>query len=396
MKQSDYTLSDVIRLKPSWLKDSQDDLPKFNEILDSLASMMDFGFNYIASYPFLSVFKTKDISSMPMSEINKAIHEYREEATAKQVEVKHLASNHRSIVLRNAINDGDMMYDTNSLLTHIDTNNSNIARRERDIDGNHDDIRNCLDKIRSYNDYISEYYDKIKELEGSNARIEAKIASSVGNICKDKLALLKTIPDSYELLSVTKEGFTVARKDTVICKFTNAMAGVNKEMDLGYFSFTFNFDDLYCTSRVGIANNIKSSGYAIHPHVGSYICWGNMGTRAKKAQVEKDIPTLFKLLDLVLETYCPDNPFRRWGSYVANKHKHKIHLNLGYMKSYPSFYAHIYRNTPDAEWKATYETYFKQRAKGTLKRGTYAKDRYGDYRKTTVKTYTINKYKVGA
>jgi hypothetical protein len=55
----------------------------------------------------------------------------------------------------------------------------------------------------------------------------------------------------------------------------------------------------------------------MHPHLGSYICWGNLGSRIDKLMHgDRDTAKYFTMLDQLIENVDWENPFMRLSAFT--------------------------------------------------------------------------------
>lgn len=320
---ADYTISDVIRLKPKWLMEAQSDPTKFNEMLDRLGTMMDFGFNYIAEYPFLDVFggtepEKRDVSHMDTTAVNKALHEYKERKEAgKEPRVFEIKRGNISGLMQ-AYKDGVFTPNLERIRSSIRSETNNIGYYEREL-------ADYSDKIASYERMRMDKRDQIRSteviLEGLKDSLER---ASKSKYDPTKIELLKNIPNHWRVFNLSRTGFFVVRMKPLVMKYTNHQAGVNRTLYMGFFGFEFSWD-LQCLRSFPVADYYSTGGGEggkIHPHVcGNHICWGNVQSRADRFASEGNSEAFFTLLDTVLETYAPDNPYRSFDAFESDASK---------------------------------------------------------------------------
>jgi hypothetical protein len=355
-KQIDYTLSDVVRLRPKWLENKQDDAEAFNELIDFIGQMMSSGRTQIATYGFMDVFPHINISQYKIPDINRILFEYEE---ANKPVVLKRKDNPNLKVIRAAYSDGCLRQSSSDLEDFVDAR----ARRVRNVQSDADSYANEAERaLRNYRDYEASRVRKMKivsEYEMLLAAAQDKLANFTGGLDKDKLAVLKAIPKHYRVVRVGEYDFSVVNVTPIILTETNAAAGINRTLNLGHFKYTFSYN----MNFIGIqyfADNIQ--GTARHPHVNGYICWGNLQSLADNRLESKDYVGWWQLFDQLQANYNSGSPFAQWATYIRNKNTDYTAISpdfKAYMNTGKAVTEEIYRNNNSDRFKKAYEELIK-------------------------------------
>lgn len=176
--------------------------------------------------------------------------------------------------------------------------------------------------------------------------IESRIEKEDGLLDKNKLKILQNIPDHWHIVEIGERDFTVLRLKEVIMNETNADAGLNRFINMGYYGFkiTYALDDI---ERIGFCNNIIGPGLNLHPHVSSYTCWGSIEGQAQRAKESIDTVEYFSLLDRLLETYNSGSPFTPYEKYQRMKNTNRKRVSVEFYEKYPYIFEYIKNNTED-------------------------------------------------
>lgn len=355
-KQSDYTISDVIRLNPTWLTSKQTSIPEFQQRRNALAGMMDYGFNYIGEYPFLSVFPTPDISALDMGEINKALHEYKEEASKKA----YTPPRNGPKILE-AIRDKKLLMDITSFKSALTSSQETAINRQHEVRRAKTNLQEAQER---YRERVQLHEESLEIMERNQEQYES-IKDKPQAIDNIKLETLKGIPDHWRIAEINTErnSFRVIRTKPVTLVRSNANSGINQTLNMGFVGLELGFRNLNELGRLFVGNNLLSGERwqeGLHPHFMGYICWGNISHLADKARQERDIPKYFELLDRLLETYDGGNPFRNFASLNRRKNSHRYQVNLMFAYKYPEIYQEMYLNSNDEKFKQAYEKFIKE------------------------------------
>jgi len=357
-KQIDYTLSDVVRLRPKWLENRQDDPEAFDALIDFIGEMMSSGRTQIATYGFMDVFPHINISRYQIPDINRILFEYEE---ANKPAVLKRKDNPNLKVIRTAYSDGYLKQSSGELEDLVGSREHRVRDAQNEADGYANDARIALERYREYEQARIDKMRSVDEYEMLLAAAQYRLANFTGGLDKDKLAILKAIPKHYRVVYVGNTEFSVVNVTPIILTETNAAAGINRTLNLGHFKYTFNYKIHMNFSGIQyFADNIK--GTARHPHVNGYICWGNLQSLADNRLESKDYAGWWQLFDQLQANYNSGSPFAQWATYIRNKNTEYVAISpdfKAYMKTGKAVTEEIYRNNNSGRFRQAYEELIK-------------------------------------
>ncbi len=350
-RQADYTLSDVVRLDPKWLRNKQREerLSVYDNHILFLSQMMSAGRTQIAEYPFLEVFPSIDITRLEIPDINKALFIY-EEASRPPVEKR--MDNPNLARIREAANDGKLTQTASHFEDQLREARYRVSNLESTIN---DSRRDAENHYKEYLYYENKRLEHLKNLELKKIDVEVwedKVANFNGGLDPEKIKVLKTIPKHFRILMIDSQSFTVANIKPIILTETNSAAGVNRTLNMGHFTFRFNWKMQY-KGIAYLADNIQAE--AKHPHVSGYICWGNLQSLAANKLDAEDYVGWWSLFDQLLCNYNSGSPFYAWGNYVKRKNSYYKAITTIDEYKKVNVYEEIYRNTNSSRYKEAYE-----------------------------------------
>lgn len=353
-KQIDYTLSDVVRLRPKWLEKKQLDPEAYDNLIDFLGEMMSAGRTQIAAYGFMDVFPHINISNYQIPDINRILFEYEE--ANKPVVLKRM-DNPNFKLIREGFAQGYIKQSNSDLTAMV----SDILRKERraqsDADGHAHEVTRLLERSRDYEANRQVSMASVAELGERLAVAQDNLANFTGGLDKTKLAVLKAIPKHYRLIYIGDDYFKVVNITPIILTETNAAAGISRTLNLGHFMYSFRYDMNF--ERINyFADNIK--GIARHPHVNGYICWGNLHHIADTRREKLDYVGWWQLFDQLQASYNSGSPFAPWAAYIRNKNSEYCAMSTTFKESlHKSVTEEIYRNSNSERFKQAYEELVK-------------------------------------
>ena len=315
MKQADYTISDVLRLRPDWLLNKQTDKEVYGKHLQAMGRMIDFGFGYIADYLFYSVFGDYDISKLSVGELNKRIVEYTKPEPLSIIkrptrQLSPLFTDHKKLI---AISTRD---------ERIWTNQIRAAERE---------LETCENEIKSYHQAIEdsilriqEYSRKVAEQSVTVEALRESFEKNKGKLDLSTVRMLKSLPAHWLVVdyNVTEKYVTLFRSTPVTIRWTNANTGMNKTLYMGFYALQIYLDNTFSLRMARVVADGQTSRHPCHPHVSSYVCFGNMQHQASKAAEAKNLSKYLTLVDSILETYNEGNPFVTLTTFTKTKNTH--------------------------------------------------------------------------
>lgn len=319
-KYADYTVGDVLRLTPKWFIDKQSNADQYNINIGILHAISETH-NHIVSVPFLDLFGSYDLSEFSVPDMNKAIFEYKP-PHERAKEFQTIFPLTRIEVLDKVKFRAGMMTDIQDAKDRIE----NLMGQIQDYESN---IANYQNSIRDYQNSIDDYFKSIRTRQR-----EADGLTALGDkttIDKRKLDILRAVTDMWTVASVTVRDFTLISRKPLVVNYVDAGRGVAMAVDFGYIYMTYQFSTLSCVGSGKLAYNLartSQTGDVIHPHLSSSsICFGNVASRADRARENDDYKTYFELIDTVLTTYCPDNPYRSLSDYAKASKNARVMVN---------------------------------------------------------------------
>ena len=322
-RQADHTVADILRIKPKWFMAKQSDPDVAMARLSQIHTLIDFGHGKFAEYPFHAVFNGYDISKLQPRDINKALMEYNPSSAAPSSDLVPRIT--RLSLLGPDELRANLALDRSGLQREIEDLEGRIARHESCITEYHRKINNYLDEIAELERGLASIPEAIEALE-------ARLALPTG-LDKEKLAVIRAVPDQWVVVEVTKDTFTIVRREPIILKYSNAASDLCRVLNMGFHYFTLTYN-LGVRDAGPVADYIKAARRsAQHPHVsGLAICWGNTAHRADEYVDSNQWGKWFELLESILTTYCPDNPYVKFADFERSKSRGWIGLNENSLK----------------------------------------------------------------
>lgn len=324
-RQGDYSIADILRLTPRWFVEKQTNIETCTVLLKQLHMMLDHGYNALAQEMFLEVFGKWDVSSMEMAEFNKCLTEFVKKSkvsTSLSAGVTKLGLLGHEVLTKNLAYDKEPRRRVLQNLRREQENKQAQAERyELRIRDLYNEIAYARIEMHASLIAAEKYDDDIQEAEAA-LDVDAKID-------KEKLAILRAIPDSWIVVNLNVDDFTLVRRTPLIVNYTNANTGQAKTLNLGFLGVSFAWS-LYCKKSFGCADYIDTQR-AIHPHLsGGSICWGNRDYAAQKFIEGKEYRKYFELFETLLTTYNPDSPYIKLGTMerMKNTNYRLINTNL--------------------------------------------------------------------
>jgi hypothetical protein len=313
-RQADHTISDIIRLRPKWFMDKQSDPSATAKALNHILSIMELGQGHIASYLFFDVFGVWDISTAPLHEINKRIMEFNHEfkRTDSTGVVVSAPVTRTSLLTREDLRHS-LAPSTGSFEDRIASLKTDIANTLNNIDHHNERIRAARQSI---DDCLRIIANKRVEIEAFELKVEEGVTHTLD---PEKLKILRDLPPQWIVSCMGQTTFTILRKTPITMNFINAATGMCRTLYMGYIGMEFHWT-LQCGQSFVYADCIDTSTRTIHPHLrGGHICWGNMTARADRMRESGDVKGFFALLETLLTTYCPDQPFEKFDYFYHKR-----------------------------------------------------------------------------
>jgi hypothetical protein len=311
--QRDHTVADIIRLRPEWWFKKQSDQTKAYDFISHIFTLMEYGQNQIASHPFIEVFGNYDVSAMEMKEINRLIATFTPKPSL-ELPLPPVAPRLTRLSL---LSPEELRL---GLKPDLSVMRETIRGHERTLASHEDEIDDYNNNIVKYRRRIHEISFQAARLSEELTRLKEKLEQGEGKgIDPDKLKLIKQIPEQWIVVEMKEHEFMIVRRKAIVISNINAASGMCKTLNLGFIGLKFDYA-LHCRGSFYVADNIKVSSGRVHPHIsGSHLCMGNQQRRADQLQNELKVQEYFTLLESVLTTYCPDNPYVTFND--LEKHK---------------------------------------------------------------------------
>ena len=317
-RQRDHTVSDILRLRPKWFMEKQVDPALASAALTYVHTLMGYGQNHIADEPFIQVFEAYDFSIAPneYSLINKSIMEYKPVRRRTLPPASSEAPRYTKLGL---ISPSALREALKPSKDHISQERNSLLSEQRNIEANLTDHQR---QIRDHMRYLHEESMRRAVIALKLDALEAELESETALIDPEKVKLVKQIPSQWMVVSMTASDFTLIRREPLTMKYIGtAESGMAKTLYMGFMGFIFTYS-LQTKASFNVADYIHTnSSNVIHPHVsGASICWGNQAHKAERYQQERDYANFFTLLESILTTYCPDNPYISFSDVERKKH----------------------------------------------------------------------------
>lgn len=320
--RSEHTIADILRLKPKWFMDAQLHPDKARENLDYIHTMLEYGLGHLANEPFMAVFGGIQIGHAPdrRGELNRAMATYTKRNDAAAANIPLLAPKLTKLGLINR----DVLRPALQ---------KNIRQVENELAKIEEELRSIPQNTQSWQRQINDFRTAIETelrrkpiLEAKKRALQLLVESPNSGLDPDRLRLLKTIPDDWIVARVDTTRFTLVRRRPITLNYVGtAASGMAKSLYVGFIAIEFDWN-LNPTASYQVADCIRYADHtdlSCHPHVsGAHICWGNMTARAERFRETKDYPAFFQLLESLLTTYCPENPYVSFDTMYSRRHAH--------------------------------------------------------------------------
>jgi hypothetical protein len=301
---AEYTIADVIRLKPSWLQEKQTDggdkLTK--EIIPHLAFLIS-AISHIAAYRFEELFGGFDITSLTVNDINQKVMTFSPKPRSLPVPQVDLAP--RSLSRFDLVTLGQIRphleVNRQALVRSIENVTSTLAVHEAQIKAKEE-------KMVQLRREVADCMAKIHRARLEKDALERAVLTNGQKLDPKRIAIIKSIPNHWILVEVTAESFTIARRTPIIITH----ASIAKTLNLGFCAIQYDWDMGMWKAR-NLGDYIDNGHGGFQPHLsGEAICWGNMRARADRLVSEGNYTEYWALLESILTTYCGDNPYVRF------------------------------------------------------------------------------------
>jgi hypothetical protein len=330
---SEHTIADILRLKPQWFFDkqgSETSREAARDNLNYLHTLLEYGLGHMASMPFEAVFDGFLFCHSPedRGEINKALMTYR-------VDTKRTKPVFNSVLAPVCTRFG--MISQKDLRTALKPDirmmNQRLNSIVAEISDNEYSVKDWEESINKYRDHIRDSIQTLRALEAAERAIRLEIEDGTKSVDISRLNLLKSVPKEWLVVHIEPQQFIVVRKLPIIMNYIGtAESGMAKSINMGYIALWYDFD-LNCKGSATVADYIYAGSTSkIHPHIsGSNICWGNKAHKAEALKQQRDYAGYWALLESVITTYCPDNPYVTFDKFENNQ-------SSGYRWMNPEFF----------------------------------------------------------
>lgn len=319
--RSEYTVSDIIRLRPKWffeqtvpnsaealaqpLMEDAARLVGLNNNLEYIAQMIDLGMNRIAGEKFLKVFGTFDISAYLPRDINRKLGE-----ALALLDVRKAGSN---IMVSDEVIHKAVVVSRSGLKDTLDRFMSDLNSHENSLATYRNRILDTQRSIAVFEARIPVIREEISDLRDLLAQPDA--------VDMSKKKIIGEIPDDWALVAACPESFTVVNREPITMVYSNAGSGMNRTLYMGFYALEFSWGlSLIRSYRAGdniyVDTGASSDERILHPHLHEdSVCFGNRDYKASEYRKEKDVGALLSLILNLLRTYCPDNPYRSFSNF---------------------------------------------------------------------------------
>lgn len=311
----DYTIADVIRLRPSWLLEKQADqgkrlkeeqIPHLNFLISALS--------HVATYRFEELFGGLNIYDLDLNAINQKIMSHVPAVRSMPVPQHDLAP---SLLSR-----FDIM-PLGAMKPFLEVNKRAIIQQIEEAEKR---IKACDRDFASHEQHLIEYRNYMMDALRTKRAIELTLEglrhtllSNGQKLDPRRLAIVKSIPKQWLLVAMDDDSFTVARRTPVIITH----ASIAKTLNLGFCAIKFDWRYLAAMHAAPIGDYIGTTGSGFYPHLAKgSICWGNQTNRAERLVEEQKYDEYWTLLESILTTYCGDNPYIGFTSLEEKYHNH--------------------------------------------------------------------------
>lgn len=183
-----------------------------------------------------------------------------------------------------------------------------IWRQKRTIESKEYDLRHYERRQKSLMEELAKAHAKLHALEageGADSRI-AKVEEDLEEIL---------LNGWWGDLLVDGDWFWLRTTDDIVLSQRNKKAGLDQSFNLGQVSVGINLSRGEC-KVVPYKNNLRYDDL-FHPHVNTTgsICWGDAAEASSKALVEWRVKDLLNLLQALLITYSPSNPYTQLNNF---------------------------------------------------------------------------------
>jgi hypothetical protein len=349
-RQEDYTIDNVIRHLPKFIKDTLElDTNQLTNVqanlvyINNIASSM--GYDKIMAKSFVNTF-TKPLYNYSKGDINQTLANIIAEDIDK---VNQLVNSDDQLgVLKSFLEHKDFKVDTTELQVKIDTRNHSLQSKQRQIDDRLSIIERFLGEMHTYRNEIEEFR---KQQEAAGNGIVQKVVSQIEEVIASKKWLyLGTGEDDSRFVQrrtrrqgitengvITRhnngselgkrhcEGHLFLSTSPIICTHINRTSKRVTRASFGHVLISMSSRNGYVPTMARfVLNSICSAGSAQHPHINSSgsVCWGSFNRSVSNGNT-----TMLQNMDMflsLLETYSPDNPYEPLTSFtdakVAKRH----------------------------------------------------------------------------
>ena len=332
-KRGDYTISDILRLRPAWFMEKFSDTAGIQSTLNYIHTLISGGLTAITDVPLIVLFPNWQV---PLGEdnfwqVNKAIAEFTQK---RGDEIRDIVG----IIGKEFFAD---VQDKSELATELAVNVKGIEREVQtttvrisslttDIDRWVDEIADLHDSIRGRRRSIEESEQILDAL--TRKLEEIKSSSDIGRdpVFDDVFA---QIPDGWVPFYVKDRVVYILRLTPVTMSNTGSIAsGVSATINTGYVMARVyvNHRGMYLENAYFVSDYIKTRHPHAHVSNSGSICWGNMSSHISKAHETRNLRNAFELLEAVLSTYCGDNPYVTFAELAKSQNKREF-LNYSCM-----------------------------------------------------------------
>ena len=336
---SSYTISDMKRLDLSFLKKDKTEaqvsvMRKNIRYLGDISNQM--GHNSFGGKSFLDLFDEKPFYEYSQQDINKVIYESLEIEREKLANATDSARQLQTLEDSMASGGGEDYFKAegkDKLERDIANEHSNIASHARNIENYQGRIDDELYSIRESNTSLENLETLLEKCDDSpvDARTVEAIREVVargdwvylgtGGVHKLRLPSFRyneTMAETFNGSTANFRGHLFLTSKPVVTTYVNNAANVSMQVDFGHFLVGINMDGKIIKA-CPVINTLGGTGHSIHPHLNSPtgICWGNAQYKYNELSSGgmSSLPTMLGLFKSLMETYCPDAPYRTLKNY---------------------------------------------------------------------------------
>ena len=248
-RQVDFTVGDILRLRPKWFMNKQSNPTEAENNLKTLHSILSLDNAGIVHRRFIDVFREFRSASLPGNEFRRMFFEEMKRNT--QPKSKRIGL--YDFVSRETILDA-IKPDKQSYIDRIKTSDRSIR----------DDKEEIEEIEASINRYLEEMHRKYQGIGIKEIELEA--LNEQMNLTQPlelwKLQALKEIPDQWTVVNIYKDSFRVVRTKPIIITHVNEASGMASSLSIGFYMLELNWN-LYLIKATPLADFIDTRIY--HP-----------------------------------------------------------------------------------------------------------------------------------